>query len=68
METTKPRRRGRPAGQMTYRRRQVLEAFTQQAAQGQRVSIARLVRTCGLHDRSSALRIIRDLRRMGRLG
>jgi hypothetical protein len=67
METTKPRR-GRPAGLMTHRRRQVLEAFTAQAAQGQRVSIARLVRACGLHDRSSALRIIRDLRRMGRLG
>jgi len=61
------RERGRPAGLMTHRRRQVLAAFKAQAAGGARVSIARLVRECHLHDRSSALRILRDLRRMGRL-
>lgn len=61
------RDRGRPVGQMTTRRCQVLEAFKAQAATGARVSIARLVRECHLHDRSSALRIIRDLKRMGQL-
>ncbi len=59
--------RGRPAGQMTTRRRQVLAAYKEQAQAGARVSIARLVRECHLHDRSSALRIVRDLKRLGQL-
>jgi hypothetical protein len=52
---------------MTGRRRQVLEAFKDQIAAGESVSIARLVRSCGLCDCSSARRILRDLRRMGQL-
>jgi hypothetical protein len=52
---------------MTNRRRQVLEAYQQRVALGEPIIVARLMRECGLHDRSSALRIIRDLRRMGHL-
>jgi hypothetical protein len=52
---------------MTKRRQQVLDAYKIASAGGARVSIARLARECGLHDRSSAIRIIRDLKRMGRL-
>lgn len=64
---TRTRNRGRPAGLMTGRRRQVLQAFKDQVAAGERVSIARLVRSCGLCDCSSARRILRDLKRMGQL-
>jgi hypothetical protein len=59
------RTRGRPALVMTHRRRQVLAFLADCAANGERVTLGRLVRRCGLHDNSSAKRIIRDLKRMG---
>lgn len=59
--------RGRPAGVMTQRRRQLLEAHRRLAAEGGRVSICRLARECGLYDYRDARRIIADLRRMGAL-
>jgi hypothetical protein len=58
--------RGRPAGQMTHRRRQVLEALTQAACEGERITMATLARRCGLCDYREAARIARDLRKMGR--
>lgn len=61
------RGRGRPAGQMTTRRRQVLAECEEQLRSGGRIMIARLVRVCGLADRSAAYRIVRDLKRLGRL-
>jgi hypothetical protein len=59
--------RGRPSGQMTHRRRQVLAECQEQIAAGGRITIARLVRVCHLTDRSSAYRIVRDLKRLGQL-
>jgi hypothetical protein len=41
-------RRGRPAGLMTGRRRQLLAAHIALAASGERVSVCRLARECGL--------------------
>jgi len=60
--------RGRPRGQMTTRRRQLLAAHQMLAAEGQPVSISRLARECGLYDYRDARRIVADLRRMGRIG
>lgn len=57
--------RGRPAGQMTHRRRQVLAELIANAAW--RLPKREIMRRCGLHDYSSLLRIERDLRRMGHL-
>ena len=57
--------RGRPRLQMTHRRRQVLNYLRDRAADGERITLGRLVRACGLYDKSSARRIIRDLRKMG---
>ena len=57
--------RGRPKLTMTTRRRQVLEHLQDCAANGERITLGRLVRSCGLYDRSSARRILRDLRKMG---
>lgn len=57
--------RGRPSGQMTHRRRQVLEAFADAAANGERVSWASLARRCGLYDYRDARRIAGELQRMG---
>lgn len=59
--------RGRPAGRMTIRRRQVLEFALRCEAKGEKVILGKLIRTIGLHDRSSALRILKDLREMGLL-
>jgi hypothetical protein len=61
--TTK--KRGRPTGQITHRRRQVLDYLIDRAAEGERITLGRLVRSCGLYDRSAAKRILRDLRKMG---
>jgi hypothetical protein len=52
---------------MTRRRRQVLAYLVESAERGERLTLGRLVRRCGLHDKSSARRIIRDLRRMERV-
>jgi len=57
--------RGRPSGQMTHRRRQVLEAFADAAAHGERISWAALARRCGLYDYREARRIACDLRALG---
>jgi hypothetical protein len=58
-------RTGRPSGQMTQRRRQVLEAYADAAADGQRISWAALARRCGLYDYRDAKRIASELQRMG---
>lgn len=57
--------RGRPIGQMTQRRKQVLEAYTEAAASGERISLSRLARECGLYDYRKARRVLNDLRRLG---
>lgn len=57
--------RGRPKLVMTKRRRQVLAQLRKRATNGERITLGELVRSCGLHDRSSARRILRDLRTMG---
>jgi hypothetical protein len=57
--------RGRPAGQMTHRRRQVLEAYADATAEGRRISWAELARKTGLHSYNDARRIVRDLHRLG---
>lgn len=57
--------RGRPSGQMTHRRRQVLEEYIDAAQEGRRISLAQLARRCGLHDYRDARRIVTDLKRLG---
>lgn len=57
--------RGRPAGQMTTRRRQVLEQMTEAALSGERLTLARLARRCALYDYREARRIVADLRKLG---
>jgi len=57
--------RGRPAGLMTHRRRQVLEQITAAVSSGERVTLARLARGCGLHDYRDARRVMTDLKKMG---
>lgn len=57
--------RGRPPGQMTHRRRQVLEEYIDAAQDGERISLARIARRCGLHDYRDARRIVTDLKRLG---
>ncbi len=59
-------RTGRPTGQMTHRRQQVLAAYMNAIADGERISWAELARRTGLHGYNDARRIITDLKRMGR--
>lgn len=59
--------RGRPAGQLTQRRQQVLAEYADAIANQQRVSWAELARRCGLHSYNDARRIIADLKKMGAL-
>lgn len=59
--------RGRPAGQMTQRRQQVLTAYADIIASGQEVRLAELARRCGLWSYSDARRVLNDLDRMGKL-
>ncbi len=54
--------RGRPPGQKTQRRRQVLEAYAKERG---RISWAELARRTGLHSYNDARRIIRDLQKLG---
>lgn len=56
--------RGRPANVMTQRRKQVLEAYSEQAASGVPVRLAELARRCGISDYRNAKRVVADLRRM----
>lgn len=55
----------RPAGTMTRRRQQVLAQHQEAAMRGERISLARLARTCGLYDYRDAKRILNDLRKIG---
>lgn len=57
--------RGRPSGQMTHRRQQILAEYANAAERGDRISWAELARRCGLHSYNDARRIIRDLERIG---
>lgn len=57
--------RGRPAGQMTHRRQQVLAEIERAERQGERHTYASIARRCGLCDYREAMRIARDLRRYG---
>jgi alkylated DNA nucleotide flippase Atl1 len=50
---------------MTHRRKQVLEALTAEAEQGQRIPWARVARRCGLYSFRDAQRIARDLKNLG---
>lgn len=60
-------RRGRPPGQMTRRRQQVLQAYSERVEQGERVSLAELARKCTLGHYRNARRVLNDLRRMGKI-
>lgn len=57
--------RGRPSGRMTQRRQQVLAAYVDRVANGERVSLAELARRCGLYDYREARRVVADLRQLG---
>lgn len=59
--------RGRPAGQMTHRRQQIFDAIIEAAERGEVVSAWHLARRCGIYDYRNAKRIVRDLKRLGRL-
>lgn len=54
----------RKPGQMTSRRRQLLDHYTAMIRDGGGVSYARLARECGLYSHSDAIRIIGDLKKM----
>lgn len=57
--------RGRPSGQMTHRRRQVLERYQEAVKSGETISLARMARECGMYDFRDARRVVADLRRLG---
>lgn len=57
-------KRGRPAMQMTHRRKAVLAAAGAAIAQGERLTYSALARRCGLCDYREARRIFSDLKRM----
>lgn len=59
--------RGRPPGQMTHRRRQVLAEYAEAALNGQRISWAELARRCGMYDYREARRVVGDLKKLGAL-
>ncbi|MFA6031828.1 MAG: hypothetical protein WC889_02875 [Myxococcota bacterium] len=50
---------------MTQRRQQVLAAYVDRVANGERVSLAELARRCGLYDYREARRVVADLRQLG---
>jgi len=56
--------RGRPAGQMTHRRRQVLSEYRAMAERGERIRLAELARRCGIADYRNAKRIMREMREL----
>lgn len=62
-----PITRGRPAGRMTIRRRQVLEYAMHCEAKGEGIILGPLIRAVGLSHRSDAKRILADLKKMGLL-
>lgn len=57
--------RGRPPGQMTHRRRQILAEYADAARRGEPLSLAQIARRCGLYDYREARRIVSDLKRLG---
>lgn len=57
--------RGRPKGQMTKRRQEVLYALGEQIAAGERVNYSRIARACGLYSHNDARRIVADLKDLG---
>ena len=58
-------RRGRPSGQMTTRRKQVLERYEQAIQAGERINLSRMARETGMFDYRKARRVVQDLRGMG---
>lgn len=63
--TALAKRRGRPPGLLTDRRKQMLGAIIDGAAEGKPINFARLANECGLCDYREARRIVKDLRKMG---
>lgn len=57
--------RGRPAGQMTQRRQQVLTHYADMITTGEKVKLAELARRCNLCDYREARRIVGELKRYG---
>lgn len=57
-------KRGRPAGVMTRRRREVLALLMQARHEGQHITLSHIARRCGLTDYRNARRIVRDLEKM----
>lgn len=58
-------RKGRPKGQMTPRRSQVLDCIEHYRTRGVYVSLSRIARECGLTDYRNARRIVTDLQQIG---
>jgi hypothetical protein len=61
------KRKGRPPGQMTRRRQQVLAHVQRLIEGGEALSPSGISRAVGLAHHSAAIRIVKDLRRMGKL-
>lgn len=57
--------RGRPTGQMTQRRRQILELYMQAVEAGEGINYARMARQTGMFDYRKARRVVSDLKRIG---
>ena len=60
-------RRGRPAGELTFRRLQVLTVVVAARQEGRSPTFGYIARVCGLHSYRHARRIVRDLERHGLL-
>lgn len=58
-------KRGRPAGRLTMRRRQVLDYAMRCQARGEPVILGKAMRAIGLCDRSAVKRILKDLQQWG---
>jgi predicted transcriptional regulator len=58
------KRRGRPPGLLTDRRKQILGAIIAGAAEGKGINFTRLANQCGLCDYREARRIVKDLQKM----
>lgn len=59
--------RGRPPGLMTRRRKQVLAAYVEAAAEGMVPRWTELARRCGIYDYRNAKRIVKELKQLGRI-
>jgi len=53
---------------MTRRRQKVLERYIDASTNGERISLARMARECGLNSYRDARRTLRDLERLGAIG